>query len=155
MRSKKRLVLLGILLLFVVGCSLNKDSVVNKPLESKVTIKDYYEEPESLKDKQTIVLKGVSDGEFIEIVVTGSITDFEHIKLELDNNQSGLLEKVVINKLDKLTNQTIVIKTYTPEGIPSEKVKWKSSSGQIYEYIIQENGMDDKNHKDGTIIYLD
>jgi len=45
-------------------------------------------------------------------------------------------------KFDRLQNQTIVIKTYMPEGIPFEKVKWQSKSGKEYELIIAENSLD-------------
>ena len=40
--------------------------------------------------------------------------------------------------IDKLTNQIIVIKTYVPDGIPCEKIKWQSISGKNYECIMAE-----------------
>jgi hypothetical protein len=154
MRNKNWMFILVIILLLVVGCSNNNNSA-NKTLENIVTIKGYYEEPESLKDKQTIIINGVSAGEFVEIVIDGEITDFEHVKLEWDEKQSILLEKETLKRFDKLTNQTLVIKTYMPEGIPSEKVKWNSLSGKTYEYTIKEYSAKDAGNENGTVFYLE
>jgi hypothetical protein len=154
MRNKRRIFFLGILLLLVVGCSVN-DNLKGKIIENKVTIKGFYEEPESLKNKQTIVINGVSEGEFVEIVVEGEIIDFEHIKIEWDANQNSIKEKETLKRFDKLINQTLIIKTYMPEGIPSERVKWKSASGKAYEYTIQEDGMDYENNERGIVFYIE
>ena len=154
MRNKRRLFFLGILLLLVVGCSFN-DNSKDKIIENKVTIKGFYEEPESLKNKQTIVINGVSEGEFVEIVVEGEIIDFEHVKIEWDANQNSIKEKETLKRFDKLINQTLIIKTYMPEGIPSERVKWKSASGKAYEYTIQEDGMDYENNERGIVFYIE
>lgn len=154
MRNKRWMFILVIMLLLVVGCSYNNNSE-NKTLENVVTIKGYYEEPESLKDKQTIIINGVSEGEFVEIVIDGKITDFEHVKLEWDEKQSMLKEKEILKRFDKLTNQTLVIKTYIPEGIPSEKVKWKSLSGKTYEYTIKEYNLKDAGNENGTVFNLE
>jgi hypothetical protein len=62
------------------------------------------------------------------------------------------VEKDTLNKFDKLTNQIIVISTYIPEGIPSEKIRWKSVNGKAYEYIIQEYSLDDENNAEQTFI---
>jgi hypothetical protein len=153
MRNKNWMFLLVIMLILVVGCSNNNSA--NKALENIVTIKGYYEEPESLKDKQTIIINGVSAGEFVEIVIDGEITDYEHVKLEWDEKQSILIEKETLNRFDKLTNQTLVIKTYIPEGIPSEKVKWKSLSGKPYEYIVKEYNLNAAGNENGTVFYLE
>jgi hypothetical protein len=51
-----------------------------------------------------------------------------------------LIETEILNKFEQLSNQTLIIKTYIPEGIPIEKVKWKSLSGNEYEFIIGEDG---------------
>lgn len=120
--------------------------------KSQVIIKGYYDQPSSIKSKETVVLKGVSEGEFVEILVQGEIRDFEHLRLEWDAAKNTLLEKDTLNKFDKLTNQIIVISTYIPEGIPAEKIKWKSVNGKSYEYIIQEYSLDDKNNADQIFI---
>lgn len=153
MRNKNWILLLAALLLLLSGCSYNNSN--HKTLENKVTIKGYYEEPESLKDKHTIIINGVSEGEFVEVAVEGEIIDFEHIKLEWNESKTKLEEKETLKRFDKLINQKIVIKTYMPEGIPSEKVKWKSTSGKTYEYTIQENGAADKGNNAGTVFYIE
>jgi len=117
----------------------SKDDIQNN-IKSKVVINTYYEEPDSLKDKNTIILNGLMEGEFIEFIVEGEIKDFKHVELVWDEKENALVEKSIINKFDKLTNQTIVIKTYLPDGIPSEKIVWKTLSGKTYEFVIAQNG---------------
>lgn len=130
----------------------SNSSTANK--KSSVIIKGYYDEPASIKDKNTIILEGVSKGEYIEIIIQGEVQDFQHIKVEWDTGKNDLVEKGIINKFENLKNKTIVIKTYMPEGIPSEKVKWKSVTGKVYEYIIKDNSLGDK--KDAQkVIYLE
>lgn len=119
---------------------------------SQVIIKSYYDEPSSIRSKETVILKGISKGEFVEISVQGEIRDFEHLRLEWDGTKNELVEKDTLNKFDKLTNQIIVISTYIPEGIPSEKIKWKSVNGKTYEYIIQEYSLDDKTNAEQIFI---
>jgi|SRR5690554_2884272 len=112
-------------------------------IESIVTIRGYYNEPESLNNKNTIVLKGIQDGEFVEVVVAGLILDFQLIRMDWDDNQSNLIDKEVIHKISELKDNTVVIKTYMPEGIPSEKITWKSMTGKEYEFIIRADFSDD------------
>jgi hypothetical protein len=52
-----------------------------------------------------------------------------------------LIETRIIDQFDKLTNQAVVIKTYIPEGIPSEKIKWDTISGKSFEFIIAESDL--------------
>lgn len=111
--------------------------------DSKVIIKRYYTEPSSLNVAGTLILNGLASGEFVEVIIEGMIKDFQHIELEWDNEKSDLVEKSVINQFDKLENKVIVIKTYLPEGIPLEKIKWKSLSGKSYEFIISESNLGD------------
>ena len=118
----------------------SKDDVQNN-LKSKVVINTYHEEPTSLKDKNTLILNGLTKGEFVEIVVDGEIKNFKHVELKWDDKQNTLIETRVIDQFDKLTNQTVVIKTYIPEGIPSEKIKWDTKSGKLFEFIIAENDL--------------
>ena len=113
---------------------------------SKVTIRGYYEEPESLHDKETVILQGVLAGEFLEVEVQGTIKDFEVVRLEWDDQKNELAEKEVIHRIEILNDQTLVIKTYMPEGIPSEKLKWESLSGKQYEFIVSEDLSDDSEH---------
>ncbi|PKM86029.1 MAG: hypothetical protein CVU87_13325 [Firmicutes bacterium HGW-Firmicutes-12] len=118
----------------------SSSAVANK--QEEVTIKAYYEKPLSLQDKNTILLDGLQDGEeYIEVIVVGEIFDIEQIELSWDEKTNELKEKETFNRIEKLSNQTLVIKTYQSETIPGEKIKWKSRSGKSYEYVIQEDGV--------------
>ncbi len=112
--------------------------------QEEVIIKASYEKPLSLTNKNTIFLDGLLKGEeYIEVIVKGEIFDFEQIALIWDENKNESKEKETVKRIEKLANQTIVIKTYQPEGIPSEKIKWKSRTGKAYEYIICESSLGD------------
>ncbi|KUO66626.1 MAG: hypothetical protein APF84_04100 [Gracilibacter sp. BRH_c7a] len=143
---KKTIVALLLIAILTVGCSQaipsqatytfeSKEDIQNQ-IKSKVVINTYYQEPTSLKDSKTIILNGLMEGEFIEVVVDGEIKDFKHVELTWDDKQNTLVETRIINEFDTLTDKTIVIKTYMPEGIPSEKIVWKTKSEQTYEFII-------------------
>lgn len=109
--------------------------------QEDVTIKSSCEKPLSLTNKETILLEGLQDGEeYIEVIVNGDIFDFEQIAVIWDESKNELVEKETVKSIEKIAYQTLVIKTYQPEGIPGEKIKWKSRTGQVYEYIIQQDG---------------
>lgn len=114
------------------------DEHIDNAKKSKVIINGYYNEPLSLKAADTLILNGLSSGEFIEVVIEGTITDFQLVELEWDSEKMELIEKRVIHQFDRLENKTVVIKTYMPDGIPLEKIKWKSLFGKAYEFIIRE-----------------
>jgi hypothetical protein len=152
-----KIIYLLIIAFWLIGCTNNEASnFVERAATSnqkqndkgKLIIKGYYSEPESVKDKKTVIIEGLSKGEFIEISIQGEIKDFEHIMLEWNATKNILVEKETLNKFDKLINQIIVINTYMPEGIPTEKIKWKSINGKVYEYIIQENNLGDESNKE-------
>lgn len=119
-------------------------STVVSNIQEEVTIKALNEKPLSLEDKNTILLDGLQKGEeYIEVIVKGEIFDFEQIALLWDESKEELKEKETVKSIEKLENQTLVIKTYQPEGIPSEKIKWKSKTGKTYEYIISAKSLGD------------
>lgn len=139
-----KLIVLLIVLISLVGCTLDKNIHEDNTLQDEIIIKSSYEKPLSLKDENTIILNGLMEGdEYIEITVNGEILDFEHVSVVWDENKDDLEEKETVKKIEKLKDQTLVIKTYQPEGIPSEKIKWKSRTGKSYEYIIQERSLGD------------
>jgi len=155
MRNIYKIMLIFILAISSFGCSAsptdtstlpatNEPSAASSNLSNakeEVTIKAYYEKPSSLTNKETILLEGLQDGEeYIEVIVNGDIFDFEQIALIWDESKNELVEKETVKSIEKVASQTLVIKTYQPEGIPSEKIKWKSRTGQVYEYIIQQDG---------------
>ncbi len=107
-----------------------------------VTIIGHYKEPAGLDDENLILLDGVQKGEFLEILIDGTIYDFEHMKIDFVASGDDLIfTDTLIHSLGDLSNQRIIIKTYLPEGIPSEKIKWKGVDGKEYEYTFYENGM--------------
>lgn len=112
-----------------------------KSVANKVIIKGFYKEPPSLYFEKTKTLKGVSMGEFVEIKIHGTIKDFKHVKIEM-GSAGDLLETEILNEFEQLIDQTLIIKTFMPEGIPMEKIKWKSLSGKEYEFFIAEDGID-------------
>ena len=139
------------------GCAAApKDTTISEPsassstssnIQEDVTIKASFERPLSLTNKDTILLNGLIEGqEYIEVIVNGEIFDFQQIALIWDENKNELKEKEIVKTIEKLSNQTLVIKTYHPEGIPTEKIKWKSRTGKSYEYIIQQSSLGDTQH---------
>jgi len=106
--------------------------------QTTVTIRGYYEEPKSISNSNTIVIKGVSKGEFIEVVIEGVIREFQLVRLGWDDKSNNIVEKEIIHEINEVQDQTVVIKTYMPEGIPFEKIKWKSITGKDYEFTICE-----------------
>jgi len=115
------------------------DEYIDNATKSKVIINGYYNDPSSLKKSDTLILKGLSSGEFIEVIVEGTIIDFQHLELEWNNETMDFIEKRVIHRFDRLENIAVVIKTYMPDGIPLEKIKWKSLSGKTYMSSLSEN----------------
>lgn len=114
--------------------------------DATVTIIGHYKEPAGLDDANLILLDGVQDGEYLEILIDGTIYDFEHMKINFFASGDDLIfTDTLIHSLGDLSNQRIIIKTYLPEGIPSEKIKWKGVDGKEYEYTFYENGMGDNN----------
>ncbi len=142
---KKLYVILLVVILTIgsLGCSkAPKEAETVKEPVAEVLINTYYEKPLSLENKETLLLKGILEGdEYIEIIVKGAIYNFEQISINWDEAKNELVELKTINVIEKIKDQTVVIQTMQPEGIPSEKLKWKDSSGEIFEYIIQENGV--------------
>lgn len=43
--------------------------------------------PEHINGKEIIILEGVSSSEYIEFIVKGEISNFQHIKLDWDNKK--------------------------------------------------------------------
>ncbi|MDF2802920.1 MAG: hypothetical protein K0S61_2823 [Anaerocolumna sp.] len=86
-----RILSILMIVFLLIGCTSNNtsDSYGNVATynqeendKSQVIIKGYYDEPSSIRDKETVMIKGVSEGEFVEISVQGEIRDFEHLRLE-------------------------------------------------------------------------
>lgn len=121
-------------ILALSGCSSNKkDNTV-------VTIRSYYQPPESMKDKNSIILQGAGSGEYLEVSVRGKIFNFKNITLSWDENKMELIEEEIINQLEEVENKIIILETYLPEGIPQEKITWELSDGEKFEHLVAEDG---------------
>jgi hypothetical protein len=72
------------------GCNSNKKD------DTVVTIRSYYQPPESMKDKNSIILQGAGSGEYLEISVAGKIFDFTNLTLSWDENKMELIEEETI-----------------------------------------------------------
>jgi hypothetical protein len=110
---------------------------------SYVKLTGHYKAPANLNNENVTFLKGINDGEYLEIIIEGTIYDFEHLRLgfEGEGDDFRIIETGLLNKLGTLTDQIVIIETYLPEGIPSERIKWKGGDGTVYEYDFYENGM--------------
>ena len=152
-------IILALVVFLISGCGTSKISSntsnekpkVSAPKESQtdlssnkatMIITNHEQQPESIKNKSTIVLGESSATEYVELIIQGGIKDFEYVTLEWDENYEKSTDKSVINKMPELKDTTVVIRTVLPEGIPQEKIKWKSLSGKDYEYVISAKGLD-------------
>lgn len=113
-----------------------------KVFKSKVIVKGYYSEPGSMRDENTIIIEGNPGSEYFEFTIKGRILDFSMVKLVWDNKR-GLEEKETVISFDELENTIVVLKTVLPEGIPSERIKWKDTSGKSYVLDIREFSLDE------------
>lgn len=136
--SKKVWSIIVLVLVIAVAAGLYFGRNMFAPGQTTVTIRRYYEEPESLRSDDTVVLSVDNQGEFAEVVVDGTIRDFQLVRLEWDDQTGDMVETEVIHNIGEIKDQTVVMKTYFPEGIPGEKLKWQSTSGKEYDFIIQE-----------------
>ncbi|SDK17339.1 hypothetical protein [Natronincola ferrireducens] len=135
--KKVKILLLFFIILIITGC--NK-YIENQSIENdgtKVIIIGHYTKPKSINNENTIIVDR-HGREYLEFIVEGVISDFELVGLEWDDAENALKEKDVLTELGKLENKTVIIKTFLPEGIPFEKIKWKSTAGNSYDYIIAE-----------------
>lgn len=104
----------------------------------QVIIKVYYKKPVTKIDDKTVFFKGVSSGEYLEIIIKGEITNFKVSEIKFNNNLTFDIIKN-IKEFPSLKNQTIFIETYLPEGIPSEKLTWIDINGKIQTWLIGQN----------------
>lgn len=92
-----------------------------------------------------------SGGEYFKAKVIGSIYNFQLIELEWNDEVNKLEEVRIIRELEEVKNQVIHIKTTLPCGMPSQKIKWKDSKGDIHEIYLANDGFG----FDGSIIWSD
>lgn len=100
---------------------------------------------ESNRMKESLSLEGIPElkGEKLRIEIFGLIEDFKVVSIMFEENSQGeMVEKTVkvYETIDKVENQVILIDTYFAEGIPSGKVSWKNSKGEILNYYFSQEG---------------
>lgn len=120
---------------------------INIPAQSVsivgANIDDYVESYEEIR------INGLGDGEYFRAEVIGSIYDFQLVEIAWDDETSKLKEVRTIHELDEVRNQVILIETYLPCGMVSEKIKWRDSEGNMQELILANDGYG----FDGSIIW--
>lgn len=99
-----------------------------------------YKKPTSLKNRDTLTLQGMGYGEYLELKVIGTIKNVQLTALVYNEETNSFEDFQTLGRFDTLHNQTLVISTYFPCGMPQERISWQSLSGDTYSYIIAENG---------------
>lgn len=130
--------------LFLVSCGANGKNTEEIPAAQKkpsVTINAYYDEPASYSDENSIIWGDVLKNEYVEVIIQGKVIDFEYLHVDYDDKTKEFVENGLKGKYSTLENKTVVIRTDLPEGIPSEKLKWKNEQGKEFEYIIRDYGL--------------
>ncbi len=87
-----------------------------------------------------VMVDGVGNGEIFKVKVIGSIYDFRLIEVKYDNEINDFVEDKVLHHLDEVRNQSVVIETYFPEGMPNEKIKWLDETGKANEVFLSYDG---------------
>ena len=98
-------------------------SIYSANKENEVVITGTYMAPESFTSSETIRWDSKRGSEYLEIIINGKILDFEIVSLHWEND--NLAEKSQKFTIKKIENKTIILVTSLPEGLPSERIKWK------------------------------
>lgn len=99
-----------------------------------------YKTPSSLKNKNTLQIQGLGYGEYLEFKVIGTIQNIRLVQLVYNEANDSFDEFLTTATIDTVSNQSLIISTYFPCGMPQEKLIWQSLSGQEDSFIIAENG---------------
>lgn len=105
-----------------------------------VKITPSYKKPTSLKYRDTLTLQGVGYGEYLELKVIGTIKNVQLTSVIYDETTDSFTDFQSLGSFDTLHNQTLVISTYFPCGMPQEKLSWQSLSGETSCYLLAEDG---------------
>lgn len=137
---------IGLLMLVVcMGCSkgtLPKDTFQDEeavPMTT-VTIESMNTKPEKLlKGMNTTYVKGLNEGEYIVVTVSGALKDIKLVSLSWDD-EDGLQQGEVIQEIGALQDEILIVESYHVEGIPSEQLVWTTENGEEGSYTFVENG---------------
>ncbi|WP_054740220.1 hypothetical protein [Cellulosilyticum ruminicola] len=80
-----------------------------------------YKKPTSLKDRDTLTLQGMGYGEYLEVKVIGTIKNVKLTGLVYNEQTDSFDDFQTLGSFETLHNQTLVISTYFPCGMPHEK----------------------------------
>lgn len=97
--------------------------------------------PYELNNPVIIDFKTVDNSESIYIDVIGEISDFTISVLEFDNETFDTRVGDQLYYLESVKDNTLVIKTTLPEGMPYEVITWKNNEGKLFRYNIQQSGI--------------
>ncbi len=97
-----------------------------------------------VEDDAVALLAGPEEGEYLEMRVSGTIYDVEHVVLAWDEETNSLVEIEVLNRIELIRDGSLLLKTYFPEGIPREKIRWYDAEGKLYRHLVQEAGIGDR-----------
>lgn len=111
---------------------IDKNNIKNEDQKTRVYVEEYGSMPPSRNAPNTLFFKGIGEGEYLELKVEGKITNLRSVRVEFSENEVGefnFLDKEVIIHADKVENQTVIIETVFPCGIPSANVRWDDEEG--------------------------
>lgn len=111
---------------------LEEDNTRNEDQKTRVYVEEYGSMPPSRNDPNTLFFKGIGEGEYLELKVEGKITNLRSVRVEFIENEEGefnFVDKEEIIHADKVENQTVIIETVFPCGIPSANVRWDDEEG--------------------------
>ena len=109
-----------------------EEGIRNEKQKTKVYVEEYSSMPPSRSNSNTLFFKGIGEGEYLELKVDGEITNLRSVQVEFSENEGGeftFIDKEVIIHADKVENQTVIIETVFPCGIPSTNVRWDDEEG--------------------------
>jgi len=95
---------------------------------------------ELVEEYEEVDIKGLREGEILEVEVIGSIYDFQLVELAWDDETNDFYEVQIISELKEVRNTAVYIESYLPCGMPSEKIKWKDLDGEEYEVYLSNDG---------------
>lgn len=99
---------------------------------------------------QNIVMVNVDNsGQYIVAKPDGNMSNIRFYLVEYKNDK--FVENALIKKIDNVTtNQTLVIQSVVPEGVPNLKIKWYNKDYLEGELIISYDGKNGGIHNNST-----
>lgn len=133
------LLLSGLLILPVSAQKASTSQSTNYP-QTLVKLSPCYKRPASVGHPNTLHIQGLGYGEYIELKVTGTIQNVHLVQLVYNEENDTFEEFITLATVPTVHNQSLVISTYIPCGMPQEKLIWESLSGIQDSFLIAEDG---------------